>query len=761
MKSKIYLIFISIFILIISFKGYLFSSKYVLDDYTKEYTVFIQSLKSKSNTKVSYNVKLLGTQDKFILNIYDNSYDKIQTDLTKYSEYKYGDAVKVKGKISIPQKLNNPGEFNYKLYLYSNNIHGLINTYDEPTQIQYKLNFLEIINKKIYQFKEYIKSIIKSSMSETNSSVSVSMIYGDKTDLEESINQDFETIGVSHLMSVSGTHITSFIVIINTLLKLNKKEEKAKTKDIRNENSKKNKISIIIKSILQIFCILVYVLFIGLGISVMRAGIMLMISTIYNMLNKTKNKYMGLIIALAVTLLISPYSIFSVGMQLSFLASLGIIAFWKDFSKIFCKVTHNIQNKILKKIIKYLLENVAMTVAVQLMIIPIQIESFNRLPFPIIIPNLILGLISIPIRILGTIAIMLSFMPKISSKIFLITELFVELLIKTGNIFKKVSFGINLVSMPVIFLVLYYLFVVILAMYFKLKSIASKSKNKNIKVSLKKLIKYIKTTIIILVICVVACIIIINIYTVYISKYVYFFNVEQGDMSHIKCGKNSVIVDIGSMREGLAFNTISNYFKSNNITKADVIVISHMHKDHINGLENFLKKYEVGQIIYAKPKQLSQNYVEFLKLLDKYNVIAKQAKAGDIISIGKIKIEILLPDNKYIKSDDEENANSIVCKVKVNNKELLYMGDSSIETEEKLLKQNCDIDNIYVLKVGHHGSKTATSDKFIQKTNTQNAVISALKKYYGHPHQNAIDTLKQNNTWIYLTEKQGAIKFSL
>ena len=186
-----------------------------------------------------------------------------------------------------------------------------------------------------------------------------------------------------------------------------------------------------------------------------------------------------------------------------------------------------------------------------------------------------------------------------------------------------------------------------------------------------------------------------------------------------------------------------------------------MHKDHINGLENFLKKYKVGGIIYAKPKEINQNYTEFLNLLDKYNVIAKQVKAGDIITIGEIEIDILLPDNKYIKSTDEENANSLICKIRVNNKELLYMGDASIETEEKLLKQNCDIDNIYVLKVGHHGSKTATSNNFIQKVNPQNAVISALKRYYGHPHQNTIGVLKQNKVWVYLTEKQGAIKFSL
>lgn len=759
MKSKIFLVVISIFILIVLFKGHLFASKYVADDYTKEYTVFIQSLKSKSDTKVSYNVKLLGTQDKFIFNIYDNSYDNIQTDLTKYNNYEYGDVVKIKGKKSIPQKLNNPGEFNYKLYLYSNNIYGLINTYEEPIKIQYKLTFLERINSKIYEFKEYIQSIVQNSMNETNTNVAISMIYGDKTDLDENIKDNFETIGVSHLMSVSGTHITSFMLIINTLFKIKKKH--SKTKDRSNTNSRKNRIGKILKGIIQIFCILVYIVFTGFSVSVLRAGIMLITSIIFNMLNKNKSKYMGLIIALMVILFLSPHAIFSTGMQLSFLASLGIIVFWKDVSKIFCKVTHNIQNEILKKILEYILENVAITVAVQLMIIPIQIESFNRLPFPIIMPNLILGIISIPIRILGTFGIMLSFIPTVSSKIFVITEVFVKWLIKAANIFKKFSFGINLVSMPVVFFVIYYLFIFTLGIYLKLKNVVSKSENTSLKSSLNKIIKRVKITVIALAICVSVFAILLNIYTMHISKHVYFFNVEQGDMSYIKYEKDSVIVDIGSMREGLAFNTISNYFKANNISEVDAIVISHMHKDHINGLEKLLEKYKVGEVIYTKPKESTENYTEFLKLLDKYSITKTQVKSGDKVNIGEIEINILLPDNKYIKSDDEENANSLICKIKINNKELLYMGDGSQETEEKLLKQNCDIENIDILKVGHHGSKTATSSKFIQRINPQNAVISALKKYYGHPHQNTIDTLKQNNVWIYLTEKQGAIKFSL
>lgn len=232
-------------------------------------------------------------------------------------------------------------------------------------------------------------------------------------------------------------------------------------------------------------------------------------------------------------------------------------------------------------------------------------------------------------------------------------------------------------------------------------------------------------------------------------------------MSYIKCGTSSVLVDIGSMRDGLAFNTISNYFKSNNLNRIDFVIISHMHKDHMNGLEMLLQNYKVGEVICSKPKIVNKTYEDFKRMIGKYNIKLREVRSKDEINIGKIKINILLPSEKYIDSDDEVNANSLICKISINEKYLLYMGDASIETEEKLIKEKLEISNIYILKVGHHGSKTATSDKFIKKTKAQNAVISALKKYYGHPHEDTINTLKENNVYIYLTEKIGAIKFNL
>ncbi len=613
-------------------------------------------------------------------------------------------------------------------------------------QIEYTKNFIENIYSKIYMFKDYVQNIIKTSMEETNANVATSMIYGDTTELDETIQKDFEDIGVSHLMSVSGTHIASFMLIINLCLGINKNK--------RNKQQNKRKI---LNGCIQIFSILTYMTFTGFNIAVMRAGIMLIIAIVLGILNKRKNKYIALVITLLIVLFQNPYSIFNTGMRLSFLATLGILLFSKNIIKIFEKIMYKIKNVIVRKVAEYIVQNMAITIAVQLLIIPVQIQAFNKLPFPVIIPNLILGILSAPIRIVGTIGIMLSFVPQLSSAIFSFLELLVMGLVYIAKVFKNISFSISSTAQPTVFYILYYLLVISMHVYFKINGVA----NKEGKYNFKKTLKYIKTFQLLLCILLATTIVTINIYSIYISEYVYFFNVEQGDMSYIKSGTASAIVDIGSLKNNLAFNTISNYFKISNLSKVDVIIISHMHKDHMNGLEQFIKNYKVGTVIYSKPKMPDITYQEFKELLNKYSVNSKEVKAGDKINIGNIKIEILLPSNEYINAKDNINANSLICKITVNDRSMLYMGDGSKETEEKLIKEYEELEKIYILKVGHHGSKSATGNEFVQKIQPQNAVISALKKYYGHPHKTTIDVLNQNNIYTYLTEKQGAIRFNL
>ena len=216
MKSKI---FLSIFfILLCCINCILFSKKYPEDTKDTEYTLFIQSLRSCEENKVSYYVYMKDTHDKFILNIYSSEYANNKVDLNKYTNLNYGEVIKVKGKIKVPQKLNNPGEFNYKLYLYSNNIYGQINTYQEINVEEYKKNIIESIYSKIYSFKKHITTSIEKSMNKEHASIAKALIYGENTELEEGVKEDFKSLGISHLTSVSGSHITAFMCIINIIL---------------------------------------------------------------------------------------------------------------------------------------------------------------------------------------------------------------------------------------------------------------------------------------------------------------------------------------------------------------------------------------------------------------------------------------------------------------------------------------------------------------------------------------------------------------
>ena len=741
-----------IFTALILMKAIVFSVKYSSDEVQKEYDVFVENVRSVSETKVSYNVKLLNTNDKFILNIYDDSYDNVQSDLTECANYIYGDVIKVMGKVSIPKKLNNPGEFNYKLYLYSNNIHGLINTYKFPEQVTYKLNIVQKLQRSICIFKTYIKKLVINSMDIKYANIAVAMVYGQTLELDEDIKTEFEQIGVSHLMSVSGTHITSFILIINVLFNINKKNnaKNGKKKQI-------NKLTKIIKGIMQIICICIYIVFTDFGVSVLRAGIMLIINIIYEILDKKKEKYKALATTFLIILFNCPFSIFNVGMQLSFLATLGIIMFFSNILSIFNKVTKKSKSKIAKRIFYTVSSSISVTLAVQLMIFPIQIQAFNSIPFPIIMPNLVLGILSVPIRGLGTVGIMVSFIPKLSVIIFKIIQIFVKLVIFFTDIFTKCTFEINCIDMPMGFFLLYYFTVFMLYIIINL----NKQKRKNNIATLNRILSILRRIEIICIIILIIMVVYLNIYSVYVSEYVYFFNVEQGEMSYVKSGQDSVIVDIGSIKNGTAYNVISNYFESNNLNQVDAVIISHLHQDHINGLQKLLQEYEITNVIYVKPKTRDKTYIKFEQMLNSCGVNKVEVKQGSIINIGRITIEVLSPPLEYIQAKDEVNSNSLACKIIVKDKQILYMGDATIETEERLIKEYKDIGKIYILKVGHHGSKTATSDRFIQQIKPQNAVISSFKKYYGHPHKQVIDVLKKYNVYIYLTENQGAIKFKI
>lgn len=253
----------------------------------------------------------------------------------------------------------------------------------------------------------------------------------------------------------------------------------------------------------------------------------------------------------------------------------------------------------------------------------------------------------------------------------------------------------------------------------------------------------------------------------FFEEYVYFFNVGQGNMALIHKQNTNIVVDLGSTSSGVASNILISFLKAKNISKLDIIIITHMHEDHMNGVEEVIENVEVSKIIFSSFEDESKNETfKFESMVKEKNISTINVSYNDSILFRDFKIDVLSPPKeKIIKSSDVLNSNSLVLLISKRNYNYLFLGDATKETEEFMFKERIFDDNIYdrlrslkAVQIGHHGSNTSTSDLLLKNINNCSAIISSKNQNFGHPSIETIDILKRYNFKILITEKKGAIK---
>jgi len=239
------------------------------------------------------------------------------------------------------------------------------------------------------------------------------------------------------------------------------------------------------------------------------------------------------------------------------------------------------------------------------------------------------------------------------------------------------------------------------------------------------------------------------------SYYVDFIDVNQGDSSIIITPyKNEVImIDTGGLINSdyyISNNTML-YLKSIGINKIDFLIISHGDYDHMGDAINLVKDFKVKKVIFncGKFNELEQ---ELIKVLEK-------RKIPYYSCIKKLNID----NNKlyFLNNKDygNENDNSSVIYTELNNHKFLFTGDTGVKVEEDIIEKY-NLQDIDVLKIGHHGSKTSSSKKFIDEITPKYSVISVGKNNrYGHPNKEVLDNLKDSK--IYRTDIDGSIMFKI
>lgn len=235
----------------------------------------------------------------------------------------------------------------------------------------------------------------------------------------------------------------------------------------------------------------------------------------------------------------------------------------------------------------------------------------------------------------------------------------------------------------------------------------------------------------------------------------HFIDVGQGDSEFIELpdGK-TMLIDAGT-REG-GNNTIR-LIKKLGYRKIDYLIGTHPHSDHIGGLADVIKAFDIGTIYMPDAETQTSTYEYLLKTIKNKNKKIKKAKAGmRIISSEEFdySADILAP-----VSDSYESLNnySVVIMLRYKNRRLLYMGDAEALAEKELADNNTDL-SADVVKVGHHGSNSSSSDAFVKKTGASYAVISVGKDNdYYHPHSKIVKRWKNAGASVLRTDLCGNI----
>lgn len=231
---------------------------------------------------------------------------------------------------------------------------------------------------------------------------------------------------------------------------------------------------------------------------------------------------------------------------------------------------------------------------------------------------------------------------------------------------------------------------------------------------------------------------------------VHFLDIGQGDSIFVELPNGEcMLIDAGIANKG---EFIESYISEAGFDKIDYLVATHPHADHIGSMAYVVSNMDIGQVYMPNVSTTIKTYENLLEAIQKKGLKIKSAKAGmNIVEESDLSVDILAP----VKIDEDELNNcSIIIKITYGYDSYLLIGDAE---REELDTVSIDM-SADVLKVGHHGSRTSTTEKFLEQVNPKYAVISCgADNDYGHPHKETVDLLEKFDVEYYRTDIQGTI----
>jgi competence protein ComEC len=230
-----------------------------------------------------------------------------------------------------------------------------------------------------------------------------------------------------------------------------------------------------------------------------------------------------------------------------------------------------------------------------------------------------------------------------------------------------------------------------------------------------------------------------------------FIDVGQADSILLQQGDKFMLIDAGNNGD---IQTVKDYLTSQGVKELQYFIGTHKDEDHIGGADGVINSFKVGKVYFPKQTATTQTYKDFVTAVKNKGLSLTVPKVGEQFKLGEAAVTVLAPNSlEYEDSNDY----SIVVKVTFGSTSFLLSGDAEARSEKELVASGKDL-SATLLKVGHHGSLTSTSQAFLDKVNPKFAIISAgVGNKYGHPAQEIMDKLKAKGIKVFRTDEQKTI----
>lgn len=231
-----------------------------------------------------------------------------------------------------------------------------------------------------------------------------------------------------------------------------------------------------------------------------------------------------------------------------------------------------------------------------------------------------------------------------------------------------------------------------------------------------------------------------------------YIDVGQGDATLVSKGDFHMLIDAGKNEKG---DMVVKYLRDAGVDKLDILVGTHPDSDHIGGLDCVIDEIAVDTLYMPEAEKDTKTYKDVLASMKKKNLPSSMPEIGKEYTYdGNVLIRFLSPEKTYSDAND----NSLVVQLAYGKSRFLFMGDAEEKVEKDILVAGYDLE-CDVLKLGHHGSYTATSVDFLRKADPIYGVISCGKgNSYGHPHAETLAKLEDEDVQVYRTDKMGTVR---